>query len=273
TSAVVNNKQRREAARRHLQRQLERRQAAEQRRKKATQLIAGIVGLAVVAAAIIVTLVVTGGGDDDSPAAGGATCAYTAGGTAAKKATLPPTTGVANTGTTKVVIQTNNGTVDATLDRANAPCAVNSFVSLASQGYFDSTPCHRLTTSGILVLQCGDPGGTGSGGPGYSFADELTGSEKYTSGVIAMANSGANTNGSQFFLVYGDSTGLPASYTILGTMDAAGVAVVQAIAAAGVTGGGSDGEPARPTTIETVTVGDSASAGSTNAETVTSPAS
>lgn len=271
---MVNNKQRREAARRHLQRQLERRQEAERRRKKRTQLLAAITGLAVVAAAIIVTLVITGGGDDDNPSAGGATCQYVAGGNAVKEVSLPPTTGVANTGTASVVIQTNNGAVGATLNRANAPCAVNSFVSLANQGYFDSTPCHRLTTGGLAVLQCGDPGGTGTGGPGYSFADELTGAEQYTSGVIAMANSGANTNGSQFFLVYGDSTGLGPQYTILGTMDAAGLAVVQTIAAAGVAGGGTDGEPALATTIETVTVGAAASGTSTNAETVTtSPAS
>lgn len=271
---MVNNRQRRDAARRHLQRQLERRQEAERRRKKATQLIAGIVGLAVVAAAIIVTLVVTSGGE--SATASGVSCTYTAGGSPAKQVSPPSSTGVANTGTTSVVIQTNNGTVGATLDRANAPCAVNSFVSLASQGYFDSTPCHRLTTGGLAVLQCGDPTGAGTGGPGYTYPDELSGLEKYTSGVIAMANSGPNTNGSQFFLVYGDSTGLPASYTILGTMDAAGLSVVKTIAAAGVTGGGTDGAPALATTIETVTVGSSGTStpttASTNAETVTSPA-
>ena len=269
---MVNNKQRREAARRHLQRQLERRQEAERRRKKLTQLIAAIAGIAVVAAAIIVTLVVTGG--DDSPSADGVTCTYTAGGTAAKAVELPDGSDVANSGTATAVIQTNNGAITATLDRANAPCAVNSFVSLASQGYYDATPCHRLTTGGLAVLQCGDPTGTGTGGPGYSFADELTGTESYTSGVIAMANSGANTNGSQFFLVYGDSTGLPASYVILGTMDAAGLAVVQSIAAAGVTGGGSDGEPALATTIETVTVGGAAATTpSTPTTTASTPAS
>ena len=80
---------------------------------------------------------------------------------------------------------------------------MESFLSLAQQKYFDKTPCHRLTSSSTLhVLQCGDPTGSGSGGPGYSFVDELTGKEKYTRGVVAMANGGANTNGSQFFIVY-----------------------------------------------------------------------
>ena len=94
-------------------------------------------------------------------------------------------------------------------------------MSLATQGYFDGTICHRLTTleeSGIAVIQCGDPSGTGSGGPGYTFADETTGDEKYTAGVIAMANRGPDTNGSQFFIVYDDSP-LPPDYTVFGSID------------------------------------------------------
>ena len=92
-----------------------------------------------------------------------------------------------------------------TLDPVRAPCTVHSFVSLADQGFFDETKCHRLVDSGIFLFQCGDPSGTGSGGPGYTFADELDGTESYTKGVVAMANGGANTNGSQFMLVYRDS--------------------------------------------------------------------
>jgi peptidyl-prolyl cis-trans isomerase B (cyclophilin B) len=130
---------------------------------------------------------------------------------------------------------------------------VANFVSLAQQKYFNSTPCHRLTTgSGLYVLQCGDPSGTGSGGPGYEFPDELTGTEKYTRGVLAMANAGANTNGSQFFIVYKDSQ-LPPKYTVFGSVTS-GLGVVDKVAAKGVQGGGSDGKPALPITIQKVAV-------------------
>ncbi len=151
-------------------------------------------------------------------------------------------------------LETSAGAIGITLDADRTPCTVGSFVSLAQQGYYDDTPCHRLTTSGIYVLQCGDPSGTGRGGPGYSYADELDGSETYPAGTVAMANAGPDTNGSQFFLVYED-TQLPPSYTVFGQMDAAGLAVVQQIAAAGAEGGAPDGPPATPVTITGVTLG------------------
>ncbi len=138
-----------------------------------------------------------------------------------------------------------------TLDRAAAPCTVESFVSLAEQKYFDSTPCHRLTSGTLAVLQCGDPTGTGSGGPGYSFADELTGKEKYTKGVLAMANSGADTNGSQFFIVYKDSQLAP-NYTVFGTVSK-GLDFVQKVAAKGSTPA-NDGKPKLPITLTKLTV-------------------
>jgi peptidyl-prolyl cis-trans isomerase B (cyclophilin B) len=147
---------------------------------------------------------------------------------------------------------------------------VNSLVSLAKQGYFDRTPCHRLSTQGYFVLQCGDPTGTGRGGPGYSFADELVDNDPrlqpcgveagqdyctYNAGTVAMANAGADTNGSQFFLVYGNSK-FPPDYTVLGNMDAAGLKVVKEIAAAGVgTANGigpGDGAPKDPVIIAAV---------------------
>lgn len=137
---------------------------------------------------------------------------------------------------------TDRGTIGMTLNRTGTPCTVNSFVSLAQQHYFDYTRCHRLTTTGIYVLQCGDPTGSGTGGPGYSFDDELTAAAAppscstsscvYPAGTVAMANSGANTNGSQFFLVYKDSP-LAYHYTVFGHMSASGVKVVQQIAAHG----------------------------------------
>jgi cyclophilin family peptidyl-prolyl cis-trans isomerase len=134
---------------------------------------------------------------------------------------------------------------------------VHSFLSLAEQGYFDATSCHRLTTQRILVLQCGDPTGTGSGGPGYTFADETRGGESYVRGVVAMANAGPNTNGSQFFLVWGDSTSLDQmpNYTVFGRMDDASVGVVERIAADGVSGGASDGKPVNAAQIVKVTRG------------------
>ncbi|WP_308015760.1 peptidylprolyl isomerase [Microbacterium sp. cx-59] len=188
----------------------------------------------------------------DAPAASG-TCEYTSGGTAARDVDAPPAE-PAQSGTVSATLQTSAGDIPLTLDADRTPCTVGSFVSLANQDYFSDTTCHRLTTEGIYVLQCGDPSATGMGGPGYRFADELDGSETYPAGTVAMANAGANTNGSQFFLVYEDSQ-LPPSYTVFGTMDADGLAVVQEIAAAGAEGGEPDGPPATPVTITGVTIG------------------
>jgi len=149
------------------------------------------------------------------------------------------------------VVETNEGDVTLTMERSKAPCAVNSFESLARQGFFDDTACHRLTDSGIFLLQCGDPTGTSMGGPGYTFADETDGTETYTRGAVAMANGGPNTNGSQFFLIWQDSTGLDATpnYTIFATMDTESVNVVARIAAEGQdgtnpAGGGTPNNPA-----------------------------
>ena len=137
---------------------------------------------------------------------GGDVCEYSLSGTAARPVAPPPSTGVPTSGTISYVLSMTNGAVTITLDRAMAPCTVNSFVSLAEQGYFDDTKCHRLADSGIFILQCGDPSGTGKGGPGYEFANETDGTETYTEGVVAMANGGPGSNGSQFFLVWADST-------------------------------------------------------------------
>ncbi|HEY3736910.1 MAG TPA: peptidylprolyl isomerase, partial [Jatrophihabitans sp.] len=105
--------------------------------------------------------------------------------------------------------------------------------------------------SGISVLQCGDPTGTGSGSPGFSYADELSGSETYPAGTVAMANGGPDTNRSQFFLVYG-ATPLPAKYTVFGTITA-GLETIQQIGAAGTAEGASDGHPKQTVTITTAT--------------------
>jgi peptidyl-prolyl cis-trans isomerase B (cyclophilin B) len=184
-------------------------------------------------------------------------CEYSVSGDAARPVTPPPTTGVSTSGTISYVLAMTNGKVTITLDRTKAPCTVNSFVSLADQGYFDDTACHRLADSGIFVLQCGDPTGTGKGGPGYEFANETDGTESYTEGTVAMANAGPGTNGSQFFLVWADSTSLDKNpnFTIFGKMNKASRDVVATMAAEGQDGSNPDGtgRPNNPSEITTVT--------------------
>ena len=175
---------------------------------------------------------------------------------------MPPSGPTATTGTQAVSLQTSVGPINLTLDRSTGPCAVESFVSLAKASFFDNTPCHRLTTEGIKVLQCGDPTGQGTGGPGYTINDEpptnlppgQNGQVTYPRGTIAMANTGSpNTGGSQFFLVYGDSPLAP-TYTVFGKVDEAGLAVIDKVAQAGVDGQPGDGKPKLPVTIEKATV-------------------
>jgi peptidyl-prolyl cis-trans isomerase B (cyclophilin B) len=187
----------------------------------------------------------------------GDVCEYSVSGDAARPVTPPPTNGVPTSGTISYVLAMTNGKVTITLDRTKAPCTVNSFVSLADQGYFDNTKCHRLADSGIFVLQCGDPTGTGNGGPGYEFADETDGTESYTEGVVAMANGGPGTNGSQFFLVWADSTSLDQipNFTIFGKMNKESRDVVASMAGEGQDGSNADGtgRPNNPSEIATVT--------------------
>jgi peptidyl-prolyl cis-trans isomerase B (cyclophilin B) len=215
--------------------------------------VAALALLAGCASAAPAPAVTAQGTASDADAATDGTCTYSAGGAAARDVTAPPSE-PAVTGTVAVTLQTSAGDIPISMDADRTPCTVNSFVSLATQGYYTDTNCHRLTTSGIFVLQCGDPTATGMGGPGYRYADELDGSETYPAGTVAMANAGPGTNGSQFFLVYQD-TRLDPDYTVFGQMDAAGIAVVQQIAAAGTDGGGADGKPKAPVTITGVTVG------------------
>lgn len=165
----------------------------------------------------------------------------------------PSPTGVVSSGTVRYVLELSEGPVTLTLDRLRAPCTVHSFASLVSQGFYDRTSCHRLTDSGIFVLQCGDPSGSGSGGPGYAYADETDGTETYKRGTVAMANAGPNTNGSQFFLVWDDSE-LSPNYTVFGQMDAASRDVVAGIASQGQDGSNPDGsgKPNSPAEITRV---------------------
>ena len=193
------------------------------------------------------------GSGSGTSAAGARHCTYTASGKAARNVGFPPST--ATTASYQATIQTNRGPVVADLQGAQAPCTVNSFVYLAAKHYFGKTSCHRLTTSGIYVLQCGDPTGTGSGGPGYKFADENLKGARYTAGTLAMANSGPGTNGSQFFIVYRDSLTLPASYTPFGKV-VKGLGIIQNVAKAGTdnANGNGDGHPKDKVVIESVTI-------------------
>ena len=144
-----------------------------------------------------------------------------------------------------------------TLDGAKAPQAVSSAIFLSRNGFWNGTPCHRLVTSGIYVLQCGDPTGSGSGGPGYSFGpvENAPKDGVYPAGTVAMARtSDPNSNGSQFFIVYKDSQ-LPTDsggYTVLGKVTS-GLDVVQKVAAGGAEGG-SDGAPQRKVSIVSTAV-------------------
>ena len=185
------------------------------------------------------------------------TCEYPADGQDPAREVEPPATEAPSEGTIPATITTNFGDIGLTLDAAGTPCTVNSFVSLAEQGFYDDTPCPRIgDQEGFGILQCGDPTGTGAGGAGYSFADELSGDETYPAGTLAMANAGPDTNGSQFFLVFRDSQ-FPPSYTVFGTIDEAGLKTIDAIAAEGNDGAhpAGGGTPNKDVTIEKVTVG------------------
>lgn len=191
------------------------------------------------------------------------TCEYPEAGDASREISTPPTDDVSATGTVNVTLNTGQGPIGMELDRTVAPCTVNAVEHFADEGFYDDTVCHRLTTSGIFVLQCGDPSGTGAGGPGFQFANEYPTDELtepaatpviYPRGSIAMANAGADTNGSQFFLNYQDSPLAP-DYTYFGQISEEGLATLDQIAATGVEGGAADGAPAEEVRIETATVG------------------
>jgi peptidyl-prolyl cis-trans isomerase B (cyclophilin B) len=291
---VPTNEQRRATAKRKLERQLERR-AEKARKRRIYTIIGSAVGAIVVIGAVVATVVITNRDSADTtasadtttttssaapetpsepgklpafaaPAGLGENCQYEPTMEKASKQVNPPRTGKVPTDPAQVSVsmETNQGDLGLMLDNAKSPCTVNSFASLAQQGYFNETPCHRLTTSeGLSVLQCGDPTGLGTGGPGYQFANEYPTNQfqpdnpalqepvLYPRGTIAMANAGPGTNGSQFFLVYKDSQ-LPPNYTVFGTIDETGLATLDKIAAAGVAGGGQDGKPAQDVQVKSI---------------------
>jgi peptidyl-prolyl cis-trans isomerase B (cyclophilin B) len=165
---------------------------------------------------------------------------------------LPPDPASTPASAGSLALATSQGAIAIKLDPAKAPCTVQSFRYLAGKKFFDGTYCHRLTTSpSLAVLQCGDPSGTGQGGPTYQIKDEGLKGATYKRGTVAMANSGPNTNGSQFFLVYHDSQ-LPPSYTPIGTITA-GLDVLDKVAKAGTdnSNGAGDGKPVLGVTLQT----------------------
>lgn len=171
---------------------------------------------------------------------------------------LVPDPAIAEARVWKGSMQVNAASLEIELFGDKAPQATANFIALAKKGFFKGVSCHRLTTSGIFVLQCGDPTGTGTGGPGYTFGPienapvaTAAGTAIYQTGVLAMANSGsAYSNGSQFFIVYGDSTLMP-DYTVFGRITA-GLEGLKPIIEGGVAAGSAsagDGKPAIETRL------------------------
>lgn len=168
----------------------------------------------------------------------------------------PKLTLKARTYTMRIV--TNCGTVTIAADAKRAPKTVAALTFLARNKYFNNTACHRLTTQGINILQCGDPTATGTGGPGFTYPDENLPTKvtrnRYPAGTVAMANAGPGTNGSQFFLVYATGTfDLPPNYTVWGRITS-GLPILAHIAAQGVADGGADGPPAQAVVVKSITV-------------------
>jgi len=169
----------------------------------------------------------------------------------------PPPATPTTSGEVGVTLETTIGEFHLTLDGDRTPCTTNSIASLVEQGFYDDTTCHRMTVSqGFEVLQCGDPTGTGGGGPGYTIPAEFDGTETYPAGTLAMARAtDPDSGGSQFFICYGDTL-LDPAYTVFGTVDQATVDAIADAAKAGVTPvlGPEDGTPNTEITFETATV-------------------
>jgi cyclophilin family peptidyl-prolyl cis-trans isomerase len=161
----------------------------------------------------------------------------------------PPPTCLEPGATYQAIVTTNMGEFTIDLDAEAAPLTVNNFVFLARNLYYDDTPCHRIITD--FVVQCGDPTGTGTGGPGYEFADELPEAGAYELGSIAMANSGPDTNGSQFFVITGEQgMALPPDYSLFGQVTDGLDTTVTALAATG----SASGTPTESVQIQSVRI-------------------
>ncbi|WP_234996502.1 peptidylprolyl isomerase [Demequina sp. NBRC 110054] len=230
---------------------------------------AALIGL--VGYAAIFTLTHSSGADSSAAASSSATATATSEeietATGWGASPSPPPSGMAEDTTWTATISTNLGDIVVELDGEDAPQAVSSFLALAEDGFYDSTECHRLTTSGIYVLQCGDPLGTGAGGPSYRFGPIENAPEDgiYTTGTLAMARVGSSSSdaetaassmGSQFFIVYEDSE-IPedeaGGYTVFGRV-VSGLGIVESVAEAGTITGDTDGRPALSVIVNEVSV-------------------
>jgi peptidyl-prolyl cis-trans isomerase B (cyclophilin B) len=234
----------------------------QKKRRSRDNLLAGI-GLAVVLVVAIGAQLFFFNGGPGTPAASSASPSATPSPTddaGENTGEVPPAT-VAENRTWTGTLTLNDVPLGIELDGAAAPQAVSSTISLINSGFYEGVSCHRLTTGGFFVLQCGDPQGDGSGGPGYSYGpiENAPTDDVYPAGTLAMARQGGNANsmGSQFFIVY-DTTTIPADeaggYTVLGTVTSGLDQLKATITDAGVEGGATDGKPAVPTTITAVSV-------------------
>ncbi|MBJ7000007.1 peptidylprolyl isomerase [Streptomyces griseofuscus] len=260
---VSQEQRRRQLAREKFLRQQQRRTESRRKARVRNSAIASVLGVIVIGSVALYTTHVLGG-DDKKTDAGAKTkpsastqpskapdpCQKPAAGSVKKLSwKKEPAMSIDTSAKYTMDLSTTCGDIPISLKTSAAPHTVNSFDFLAGKGYFDHTKCHRLTTQGIYVLQCGDPQGTGMGGPGYTLPDEnlkdaSLKKNTYPAGTVAMANTGQkHTGGSQFFLVYKDSP-LPPQYTPFGTISASGMKVLNKIAAAG-------SQPADPTSGNT----------------------
>ncbi|MEU1789412.1 peptidylprolyl isomerase [Streptomyces sparsogenes] len=265
---VSNEQRRRQLAREKYLRQQQRRETARHKRRRRNVVIASTLAVVLAAGGVVTAVSALSGGDGKKesdkaaeptmptpsptpttkapdPCAKGAKAAGKQ-----KPKTMSwkkePDVTIDKSATYAMKLETTCGDMTVSMDAAKAPHTVNSFAFLAGKGYFDHTKCHRLTNQGIFVLQCGDPKGTGMGGPGYTIPDENLKDSRikgntYPAGTVAMANQfdpqtnkGKNSGGSQFFLVYKDSQ-LPPYYTPFGTLDKDSMKVLTKIGNAGAT--------------------------------------
>ncbi|WP_328497538.1 peptidylprolyl isomerase [Streptomyces sp. NBC_00414] len=274
---VTQEQRRRQLAREKFLRQQQRRTSARRKAHARNAVIASVLGVIVVGSVVSYATGVFKKDDDKSDAAAEATpsaspskapdpCDKAAAGKVKKLSyKKEPAITIDKSADYTMKLQTTCGAIDIDMPASKAPHTVNSFSFLTGKGYLDHTKCHRLTTNGIYVLQCGDPQGTGMGGPGYTIPDENLKDKRlkgdvYPAGTVAMANQynaqtkeGRDTGGSQFFLVYQDSQ-LPANYTPFGTISESGMKVLKKIAGAGEITGQGDGAPNATVVIDKATV-------------------